>query len=97
MASAHRHGVVHGRIRPENVLFDEEGNAYVADLGVDEICAGVITFATERLRRTRNASVASLATPAADVYSLGVLVHHLLSGSAATAGRAVAARRGASR
>ena len=46
VASAHRRGVVHGRIRPENVLFDEEGNAYVADLGVDEICAGVITFAT---------------------------------------------------
>ena len=33
VASAHRHGVVHGRIRPENVLFDDEGNAFVADLG----------------------------------------------------------------
>ena len=40
VASAHRHGVVHGRIRPENVLFDAEGNAFVADLGIDEICSG---------------------------------------------------------
>ena len=47
IASAHRHGVVHGRIRPENVLFDDEDNAYVADLGVDEICTGIITFATD--------------------------------------------------
>ena len=51
VASAHRHGVVHGRIRPENVLFDDEGNAYVADLGVDEICAGVVTLRDQRLRR----------------------------------------------
>ena len=53
--SAHRRGVVHGRIRPENVLFDGEGNAYVADLGVDEICAGVATFATNAYDRAREA------------------------------------------
>ena len=41
VASAHRRGIAHGRLRPQNVLFDSEGNAYVADLGVDEICAGV--------------------------------------------------------
>ena len=81
VASAHRHGVVHGRIRPENVLFDEEGNAYVADLGVDEICAGVITFATSAYDAPERLG-GVLATPAADVYSLGVLVHHLLGGSA---------------
>ena len=45
VASAHRHGVVHGRIRPANILFDDEANAYVSDFGVDEICAGVVTFA----------------------------------------------------
>ena len=81
VASAHRHGVVHGRIRPENVLFDGESNAYVADLGVDEICAGVITFATSAYDAPERLGGA-VATPAADVYSLGVLVHHLLSGSA---------------
>ena len=96
MASGHRHGVVHGRIRPENVLFDEESNAYVADLGVDEICAGVITFATSAYDAPERLGGA-VATPAADVYSLGVLVHHLLSGTVSTAGRTVAARRGARR
>ena len=80
VASAHRHGVVHGRIRPENVLFDGEDNAHVADLGVDEICAGVITFATTAYDAPERLG-GVLATPAADVYSLGVLVHHLLGGS----------------
>jgi WD40 repeat protein/DNA-binding SARP family transcriptional activator len=80
IASSHRHGVVHGRIRPENVLFDGEGNAFVADLGVDEICAGIVTFATTAYDAPERLGGA-LATPAADVYSLGVLVHHLLGGS----------------
>ncbi|HEY5877229.1 MAG TPA: BTAD domain-containing putative transcriptional regulator, partial [Ilumatobacteraceae bacterium] len=81
VSSAHRHGVVHGRIRPENVLFDAEDNAYVADLGVDEICAGVITFATTAYDAPERLG-GVLATPAADVYSLGVLVNHMLVGSA---------------
>ena len=80
VASAHRYGVVHGRIRPHNVLFDDEGNAYVADLGVDEICTGITSFATDAYDAPERLG-GSLATPATDVYSLGVLFHHLLGGS----------------
>ncbi|MBA3289502.1 MAG: protein kinase, partial [Acidimicrobiia bacterium] len=80
VASAHRHGVVHGRIRPENVLFDAEDNAFVADLGIDEICSGVITFASSAYDAPERLGGA-LATPASDIYSLGVLVEHLLVGS----------------
>jgi WD40 repeat protein len=80
LASAHRHGVVHGRICPANVLFDAEGNAFVADLGIDEICSGVITFASSAYDAPERLG-GSPATPASDVYSLGVLVQHLLSGT----------------
>ena len=80
VASAHRHGVVHGRIRPENVLFDAEDNAFVADLGIDEICSGVITFASSAYDAPERLGGA-LATPASDIYSFGVLVEHLLGGS----------------
>jgi hypothetical protein len=31
---AHRRGVVHGALRPSNVLFDEEGNAYLTDFSI---------------------------------------------------------------
>jgi DNA-binding SARP family transcriptional activator/WD40 repeat protein len=34
LASAHAAGVVHRDVRPANVLFDEQGNAYLADFGV---------------------------------------------------------------
>ena len=80
VASAHRHGVAHGRIRPENVLFDDEDNAFVADLGVDEICTGIITFATDAYDAPERLGGA-FATPATDMYSLGILLRHLLGGS----------------
>ncbi|HEX6657556.1 MAG TPA: BTAD domain-containing putative transcriptional regulator, partial [Ilumatobacter sp.] len=80
VASAHRHGVVHGRVRPENVLFDGEDNPFVADVGIDEICAGVVTFASSAYDAPERLGGA-LATPMSDVYSLGVLVQHLLVGS----------------
>jgi WD40 repeat protein len=81
VASAHRHGVVHGRIRPHNVLFDAEENAFVADLGVDEICTGIVTFATDVYDAPERLG-GRLGTSATDVYSLGILLHHLLGGSA---------------
>ena len=80
VASAHRHGVAHGRIRPENVLFDAEDNAFVADLGVDEMCTGIISFATDAYDAPERLGGA-FATPATDMYSLGILLRHLLGGS----------------
>lgn len=80
VASAHRHGVVHGRIRPENVLFDDDDIPLVADLGIDEMCSGVITFASGPYDAPERLGGA-LATPAADIYSFGVLVAHLLTGT----------------
>jgi WD40 repeat protein/DNA-binding SARP family transcriptional activator/tRNA A-37 threonylcarbamoyl transferase component Bud32 len=36
LAAAHRQRVVHGDVKPENVLFDEDGNAYLSDFRIAE-------------------------------------------------------------
>ena len=87
LAAAHRNDVVHRDLKPTNILFDEEGNAYLADFGIakdmgsheggttasDVILGSPGYIAPEQARRER-------ARPQADIYSLGVVLYEMLSG-----------------
>jgi eukaryotic-like serine/threonine-protein kinase len=85
LAYAHSRGVVHRDVKPTNVLFDEDGNAKLADFGVARITgeptlteAGTV-LGTAAYISPEQAS-GEPAGPAADVYAFGVILFRMLTG-----------------
>lgn len=76
LSYAHRHGVVHGNLTPTNVLLDEDGNAYVADL---RLTAAFADRALDPAYAAPEVLDGAEPTAVSDVFSLGILIWTLLS------------------
>lgn len=85
LAVAHRQRVIHGDIRPENVLLDERGNAKLTDFGF--VRAAVATDVTLLGTVQRAAysppelAIRDSGDEPTDVYALAVVVYEMLSGT----------------
>ncbi|MBW4438147.1 MAG: protein kinase [Pleurocapsa minor GSE-CHR-MK-17-07R] len=86
LGHAHMHGVIHRDIKPANVLLDEDKNPILSDFGLatfvqygtkitqSDMLVGTPSYVSPELVQGKTATTRS------DVYSMGVLLYHMLAG-----------------
>ena len=82
---AHRRGIVHRDVKPDNVLFDEDGNAMITDFGIATARFHGRLTATGRAMGTPHymspeQAMGKLVDGRSDIYALGVLLYEALAG-----------------
>ncbi|MCA9728520.1 MAG: serine/threonine protein kinase, partial [Candidatus Eisenbacteria bacterium] len=95
LAYAHHNGVIHGDIKPANVILDRDGHARILDFGIARVARGdhpgapasELVVGTPSYMSPEQVSGTRPMTARSDLYSLGVLIYELFTGRKPPTGR----------
>jgi serine/threonine protein kinase len=82
---AHKHGIVHRDVKPDNIMCDEHGHAVVTDFGIAKAASGTrltgtgMSIGTPHYMSPEQARAQPL-DGRSDLYSLGVVAYQCLAG-----------------
>lgn len=91
LMEAEKHGIVHRDIKPDNIMFDQEGTVKILDLGLSKIIGdnrlgkesltvSLTALGTPLYMAPEQAVDASNCDSRADIYSIGVTLYQLCTG-----------------
>jgi serine/threonine protein kinase/tetratricopeptide (TPR) repeat protein len=85
LTAAHKKGVIHRDLKPQNIMIDKKGNAYVMDFGIarsleaEEVTKPGVIIGTPAYISPEQAE-GKTADTRSDIYSLGCIMYEMLTG-----------------
>ncbi len=88
--AAHARNIIHRDLKPGNILFDQYGNAHLSDFGIARLVAegpsvtltGETILGTPAYMSPEQVQGDKAIDGRSDLYALGVLIYHMLTGEA---------------
>ncbi len=88
LGAAHRRGIVHRDVKPQNILLNDEGLVKLTDFGIasmykdaddERLTTTGMTLGTVQYYAPEQAQ-GEIVSPAADIYALGIVMYEMLTG-----------------